>query len=79
MEMAGGSISKICVNDEVKYIEKVWKSKPHLLSNDPMIVVRTNPSNFTDEPRRTVTLYNKLESKFFEVPHGYLEVVPLQE
>ena len=46
MEIAGGSLDRICTNDEVEYIKKVYTSKPHLLSNDPMAVVRTNPSNY---------------------------------
>ena len=45
MEIAGGSLQRMCIGDSVKYIDKVWHSKPHLASNDLMTVVRCNSSD----------------------------------
>ena len=45
MEIAGGSLQRMCIGDSVKYIDKVWHSKPHLTSNDLMTVVRCNSSD----------------------------------
>ena len=60
MEIAGGSLDRICNYDEVMYIEKIFNVKAYLLSNEPMVAVRTNPSNLdSGNIRTTITLYNK--------------------
>ena len=43
---------------------------PHLLSNDPMVVMKADSVS-------TVTLFDRADQKFIEVPHGLLEPIPI--
>ena len=65
MEMVGASLDKLCVDDEVRYIDKYWRTKTAELENAPMIVVSTDglaqPAKNANNSR-TITLYNKVYS-----------------
>ena len=43
---------------------------PHLLSNDPMVVMKADSVS-------TVTLFDRADQKFIEVPHDLLEPIQM--
>ena len=70
LEIVGGAVNKFCLYDEVVYLQKALKSMPHLLSNDPTVVMKADNGS-------TVTLFDRADQKFIEVPHSLLEPVSL--
>ena len=69
LEIIGGALERLCLHDEVVYLEKALSTMPHLLSNEPMVVMRVNHVAIgRDDFKTTVTLFNRADLKFIEVP-----------
>ena len=60
MEMVGASLDMICVHDEVRYLEKYWRTKTAEVENPSMIVVKTDKITKAVEFSKTITVYNKV-------------------
>ena len=43
--MVGAWLDKICVDDEVRYVEKYWRTRTSELENLPMVVINTDGLN----------------------------------
>ena len=80
MEMVGASVEKICINDEVRYMEKYYRTKTAEVDNSPMVVVKTEKiDNKLTDTNKTVTLYNRANCQFIEAMPSVLELVTLEE
>ena len=78
--MVGAWLDKICVDDEVRYVEKYWRTRTSELENLPMVVINTdglNQSPQTGHTDRTITVYNKSNSQFIEVVPSVLELITI--
>ena len=70
LEIIGGGLERFCLYDEVTYLDKALKTMPDILSNDPMTVMRVNEVVLEKHVASTsVTLFDKADQKFIEVPH----------
>ena len=78
LEIIGGVLDRFCIYDEVFYLERALKTMPHLLSNDPMIVMKVNSVDLEKEDSlTTATLFNKSDQKFIDVHLSQLKPIPL--
>ena len=48
LEIVGGGFDRLCSYDEVVYQQKAFQTMPHLLSNEPMVVIRANSVDESD-------------------------------
>ena len=59
LEIIGGEVGKIAIDDEVRYADKYWRTKTAQMGNIPMVV--TDITNDTEKP---LTLYNSQNCEF---------------
>ena len=72
LEIVGASFDKICVNDEVSFASRYWRTKTNELELQNQTMVAVKVPGGAEQSRRTVKLYNSQDLKFVE---GHLGLV----
>lgn len=59
MELASASLEKICVDDEVRYTSKYWRTKTAELDSENMVVVK---NGLTEGSNKTIKVYSRQDA-----------------